>query len=741
MSPPPEDAVPTPLAAAQLDSEDLTLLATEARAALRCPAVLITGRDARDRTTIVGSAGVTAQDTRVLWPIVLQVDRHQEELVSPGVGVPFVALLPTIGVGHGREVRRIVMFVGGKRMGGFHLISSVDAPCDDGLASDFARHAAIAIARRRLRRGSSAHLERRIARADAILDFAAAVSNVGFDSLVGRIEAAVRSVFGPVRTRVYLHNAESDALEALPNPQRTAAEQPLEPIAANDMRMGIARVFALGRSYMTNGPVEDDPIERAPTWTPWPASLLTVPLFVSGRASGVLQIADKPRGFVMTDVHDAELLSRPIAVAVELTATLRRLRVQSEIEAVLSDTTALLRPATDVGAKLPQVIAAMRSATASTVLMFASRHAPLVVASSGPTPPSQEDFVAWLTSQLEEDPLGLGTDVGCRALLVAPVRIGPQQIATLAAIASPATVFGTAERRGLARLANVIALSLAGERDLAQRTALARMEERQRVADELHDEVAQLLFAAQIQLDEVIDLPGTTEEVLDRAVLANSLLLRSDATLRRVITELPQRSSALLSDRLEALLEETQRTFRAEILSTIGADAVQAATESSHETHDILVGAARESLVNAAKHAGPCTIEIGLHVVGAETLRLSVSDDGVGLADERAAAGLPGHGLSALRRQVAAAGGSVHVAARQPVGTSVVVDLPLRPRSTSEAGPVIDVEAAGLDSGATASTTVSTSSSRAGAPSPATGGMISKPPRQGEIATSERRPR
>jgi signal transduction histidine kinase len=692
-----DDAAPTPLAGAQLDSEDLTLLASQARTAIGCDAMLITGRDSRDRTTIVGSAGLDADDLRTLWPLVVEADRADDETAAPGAGVPMVAPLPGIALASGHEVRRIAMFIAGKRMGAFHLVVDPDAACDEAAASDFARHAAVAIARRRLRRGSSAHLERRIARADAILDFAAAVSNVGFDSLIGRIEAAVRSVFGPVRTRAYMYNADSEALEALPHPGGGGSGQAFEPIRADDMRIAIARVFALGRSYMTNGPVEDDPPERAPTWTPKASALLTVPLFVSGRASGVLQIADKPGGFAMTDLHDAELLSRPIAVAVELTATLRRLRIQSEIEAVLSSTTALLRPATGVGAKLPQVIAAMREATAATVVMFASLHAPLLVARSGPTPASQEDFVGWLTSQLEHDALGLDSGVGCRALLIAPVRIGPQRVATLAAIAAPDSVFGSIEERGMARLANVVALSLAAERDLAQRTALARLEERQRVADELHDEVAQLLFAAQLQLDELIDLPGVGERVIDHAVAANSLLLRSDATLRRVITELPRRSSALFGDRLEAVVEETRRTFGAEIASHVSAAAIDAAAELGQEKQDILVSAARESVVNAAKHAGPCTITLGLHVAGTDTLRLSVTDNGIGLVDQAAAAGRPGHGLSALRRHVAVAGGVVEVTAGQTAGTSVVVRMPLRsPEAAVAPDAALDAEPAGL---------------------------------------------
>jgi signal transduction histidine kinase len=663
-----------PLATAQLDSEDLGLLAARGHAAIGGEAVLITGRDARGRTTIVGSAGLSPEDLLAAWPTVVACDL-EEGPAAPG-GIPVLVTARPSPLPSGRELLRLVMFVAGSRMGVFHVVVGPDAPpVDHQAAAQYARHAAVSVARRRLRRGSSAHLERRIARADAILDFTAAVSSVGFESLIGRIDAAARSVFGPsVRARVYTYDDDRGALEALPEP----GHGDLGAIATDDPGSAIARVFTLERSYMTNAPAGEAPRGLPSSWSPRPTSALLVPLFVSGRASGVLQLVDKPGGFAMTDLHDAELLSRPIAVAVELTATLRRLRIQSEIEAVLSNTTALLRPVADTRQVLPDVLAAMRDATAATVVMFAARGTPLLAAASGATPPAQEELVGRLTSRLRRDPIELSGVAHCRSLLIAPVRIGPEQVATLAAIAAPGAVFGAVEQRGMARLANVIALAIAAVRDLAHRTALARLQERQRMADELHDEVAQLLFAAQVQLDELIDVQGLDETVLDLAVGANALVLRSDATLRRVITELPRRSPALLAERLVTVVDETRRAFRAEIESVVSDAALDTALDVAPELHDLLVNVARESLVNAAKHAGPCLIQLALHLAGPDTLRLTVCDDGVGL-DSRPPSDRPGgHGLAALRRQVATAGGTMTVAPRR-----VGVRWP-PPRSTSE---------------------------------------------------------
>lgn len=664
------------MASAQLDSEDLSPLAIIARRALGCTGVLVTGRRSRESTTVVGIAGIDLELVREQWPVVVRIDQPPYAPLPGGGGLPFVAETATAPLGDGHEIHAFALFASGRRLGGFHVVNPIGRAFDRGLARSFARHAAVAIARRRLRRGSSAHLERRMARADAILDFAAAVSSVGFESLVSRIEQAATTVLGRVRTRVYLYNEDREMLEPLQGPGHSGAGAPARPVDPRDMRIGVSRVFALGRPYLTNGPFLEDRADSPTTWNPVPSSLLSLPLFVSGRASGILQIADKPRGFTISDVHDAELVARPIAVAVELTATLRRLRLQNEIEAVLADAASQMRTAEELDAVVPDVIAAMRRATSAQVLALAPERGPIVSAHAEGATVAHDEFVRWL-----QEPDGVGPDqpethdAEHEPPSVMPVLIGEQRIAVLAARPAPGTAFGSPERRGLARLANVIALTLAGARDVAQRTALARLEERQVMADELHDEVAQLLFAAQIQLDELIEQPAMPEGAVDRAVLANSLLIRSDATLRRVITELPHRSGQLLSERVEGVAEETRRAFRAEIRTVIAPDVAAVATAGSADAHDTLVGAARESLTNAAKHAGPCTIDLSLDVVGADTLRLRVVDDGVGLAE--APGETTSHGLPALWRRVEALGGRIDVTPRATGGTAVVVELPV----------------------------------------------------------------
>jgi signal transduction histidine kinase len=76
-----------------------------------------------------------------------------------------------------------------------------------------------------------------------------------------------------------------------------------------------------------------------------------------------------------------------------------------------------------------------------------------------------------------------------------------------------------------------------------------------------------------------------------------------------------------------------------------------------------------EALANAAKHAGAAQVVIRVDEDGDE-LRVQVSDDGVGGADEN------GSGLRGLADRVAALGGELTVRSPRGSGTQVVARVP-----------------------------------------------------------------
>jgi signal transduction histidine kinase len=80
---------------------------------------------------------------------------------------------------------------------------------------------------------------------------------------------------------------------------------------------------------------------------------------------------------------------------------------------------------------------------------------------------------------------------------------------------------------------------------------------------------------------------------------------------------------------------------------------------------------ASEALANAAKHARASVVRLVLEV-GADVVRLSIRDDGVGGADPSA-----GSGLIGLRDRVEALGGALAITSPMGEGTSMVAELPI----------------------------------------------------------------
>jgi signal transduction histidine kinase len=86
-----------------------------------------------------------------------------------------------------------------------------------------------------------------------------------------------------------------------------------------------------------------------------------------------------------------------------------------------------------------------------------------------------------------------------------------------------------------------------------------------------------------------------------------------------------------------------------------------------------LVRVARESLINAAKHAGPCRAHVTVDAYDPDRLRLRIADDG----GETAAPGeRSGHGLRSLQRTVRKCGGELQVSVNS-VGTTVTAVVPI----------------------------------------------------------------
>ncbi|MEU4287364.1 histidine kinase [Kribbella sp. NPDC026596] len=210
--------------------------------------------------------------------------------------------------------------------------------------------------------------------------------------------------------------------------------------------------------------------------------------------------------------------------------------------------------------------------------------------------------------------------------------------------------------------------TLALERARAQRDRdmLAVLEDRDRIARDLHDVVIQRLFATGLQLQGMHRLARPEhQQRISRAVDDIDTTIHD---LRAAIFELQQTpdSSSLRGDVQTLVAEYTEPLgFRPRLICTGPIDTVVPANVRPQ-----ILATIRESLSNIVRHAqaSQATVEVS---VGAGRVTARISDDGVGIG-----ASTRRSGLSNLTERAQALGGSVRVADNEPHGTVVELTAP-----------------------------------------------------------------
>ncbi|MET9273539.1 GAF domain-containing protein [Kribbella sp. NPDC003557] len=210
--------------------------------------------------------------------------------------------------------------------------------------------------------------------------------------------------------------------------------------------------------------------------------------------------------------------------------------------------------------------------------------------------------------------------------------------------------------------------TLALERAQAQhdRDMLAVLEDRDRIARDLHDLVIQRLFATGLQLQGMYRMARPEhQERLGRAVEDIDITIHD---LRAAIFELQQapESSSLRSD-LQAMVSEYADGlgFRPRLICTGPID-----TGVPASVRPQILAVVRESLSNVVRHADASNTLVEITVGGGQVVA-RVSDDGVGLGSSTRRSGLRN-----LAERAQSLGGTVRLAGNDPHGTVVEFTAP-----------------------------------------------------------------
>ena len=425
-------------------------------------------------------------------------------------------------------------------------------------------------------------------------------------------------------------------------------------------------------------------------------SFLGAPVQALGKVYGNVYLADK-RGapeFSLEDERSLRVLATQAGVAIA-NASLYQRTLQRErwLEAQNDITNSILEGA-DPGSLLISVAEHARDlagADAATIVTTTSKAGQLVVAAAvgayaqqvyGQPVPSGKS----ISGAVMESGKPLHTDdasthsrgyqpiirlgrVG--PAIFVPLRVGGRATGTLmVANTKGGTRFDESTIAMVKTFADQASVAIEYGRAQADLRRLELMDERERIAKDLHDGIIQSLFAVGMGLQGTALKAGSPETAarIDSAVGELDRVIRD---LRNYIFGL---RPGILADRqldqaLRELGENVQTRSPTKVEVEVDAELAALVSSRSHQ----IVQLTREALSNVTRHAEAKHAALRLERAG-KTAVLTIEDDGVGFDARGDAAG---NGLRNMRERVTALGGTLRLSSKAGKGTKLRFTFPV----------------------------------------------------------------
>ena len=257
-------------------------------------------------------------------------------------------------------------------------------------------------------------------------------------------------------------------------------------------------------------------------------------------------------------------------------------------------------------------------------------------------------------------------------LLAVPIHHKDRIVGVLSVFGGAAPLFNVEDVGLLIAVAEQMATAVENA-DLRRRAkAAAVVEERQRLARDLHDSVTQLLYSQTLLADvgQKHLKAGQPEQALEHLQQVGEAAAQALREMRLLIYRL--RPGLLAAEGLVGALQRRLELVeqRAGIQACLQ---VQEVAGLSPALEGCLFYVAEEALNNALKHARATTVLVRLHLADVR-VELAIEDDGRGFDARTVSEGL---GLAGMRERVLACAGSLEIQTRTGEGTRVVASLPL----------------------------------------------------------------
>ena len=451
--------------------------------------------------------------------------------------------------------------------------------------------------------------------------------------------------------------------------------------------------------------IEDDPRSVGfPPHHPPMTSFLGVPVLVRGKVFGNLYLTERIDGgeFTADDEELVTALAATAGVAIENARLYEQSqRRQDWLQASAKITRQLLsaegeEPLRLIAREARQIADAD---VVTVVLPTESRERMMVEVAAG----QAADELTGMSYPIEQTLTGLALTSGHPVLvgdaedsdydydshLSQVLSVGPVMVLPLVGTADTRGALVIARLRGRNRFDDAeldmattfanhaaVALELADARENQQRMVL--LEDRDRIARDLHDHVIQRLFAAGLTVESI----AARHDSDDTSLRLRRVVTELDETIRQIRTSIFQLRGPLTAEvgtmrsAVFSVVSELEPVLGFQPRVTFAGPVDLAAPDAAL---DDLIAALREALTNIARHANASRADIAVEAT-TNSLGLEVTDDGVGISD-----GSRWSGLANLRARAEDHGGTFSISQvdEQPMdnyrqGTRLRWMIPLR---------------------------------------------------------------
>ncbi|MFW5691220.1 MAG: PAS domain S-box protein [Chloroflexota bacterium] len=273
-----------------------------------------------------------------------------------------------------------------------------------------------------------------------------------------------------------------------------------------------------------------------------------------------------------------------------------------------------------------------------------------------------------LSGHVDESDLARVT--GLRAYLGAPIVAGGDLLGFISLQSDLTGFFSQTHAERLQTFANLAAIAIQNARQYTQAQELAALQERQRLARDLHDAVSQTLFSASVMAETLAlqadqTTPGDLRDGLWRL---RELTQGAQAEMRTLLLEL--RPDALIKTDIAELLSYLVKTLggRKKIQISLETDVPGRLPEAVQVA---LYRITQEALNNIGRHARAEYASVLLHRRSSGGVQLTISDDGQGFDPDD----LPGghFGLHNIRERAEGTGAQYTIESAPGEGTIITV--------------------------------------------------------------------